>query len=120
VTEVAEGVAPAGATVRDARIRRGSLHLDVRLYDTYFRGLDNVVLVYRDGRMLVMPVHDPAAGGLFLKVRNARGDRVVHVAEFLRAHGFDEHLDAACPIAWDPGLHALGVRLPAPTEERPS
>lgn len=109
-----------GGCARQVSLRRGSLHLDVSVYDTYFPDLESVVLVLRDGVLLVMPVRHAAAGGLLLKVRNARGDRVVQIQEFLRMHGYDDQLDAVCPAAWDARYAALAVSLPATPAGRPS
>jgi hypothetical protein len=106
------------APARRVTLRRGSLHLDADTVRAFFAGLDTVVLVGRDARMMVLPVRDAAAGGLLLKVRNARGDRVVHVDEFLRAHGYADDLDAVCPAVWEPELCGLAVTLPTlPAED---
>lgn len=43
------------------------------------------------------------------KYRNARGDRVVDAADFLREHGIADACDCALPAAWDEA--EAGLRL---------
>jgi len=88
------------------RIHRGSLYLSHEHYEKYFNGLDAVILVMQDAKMLLMPVHNEAGGGLLMKIRNAQGDRVVHAQEFLMFHGMDE-VDAELTGSWDSDRCAL-------------
>ncbi len=62
-------------------IQKGNIYLSSAQYETYFAGVEAVVLLKRDDVILLMPVQN-ASGGLLLKIRNANGDRVVHAAEF--------------------------------------
>ncbi len=88
------------------RIHRGSLYLSREHYEKYFNGLDAVILVMQDERMLLMPVHNEAGGGLLLKIRNAQGDRVVHAQEFMMFHGLED-ADTELTGVWDSHKSAL-------------
>ena len=113
----AELVAPDGEPApRAVSVGRGNIYLSRELCARYFAGADAVAVLARAGEMLIMPLARGAAGGTLLKVRNSRGDRVVHAQEFFRAHGYAED---ACTHEVDAEWHeaegALVVRgLPAP------
>jgi len=93
------------------RLSNGSLYLSVEYYDRYFKGLGSVVLVNRDKQLLIMPIHNEAGGGFLMKIRNARGDRVIHAQEFLAFHGL-ENMDEAVHGRWDSELSALVLDFP--------
>lgn len=76
----------AGHTIR---IANGSLYLSRELYNQYLPGISTIALLIRDGCVFLLPLHGATAGGILLKIRNARGDRVAHATEFLRALGID-------------------------------
>lgn len=83
------------------RIAGGSLYLDRSLCERYLRGVTSVAVLARDGQVLLLPLHGATAGGLLLKVRNARGDCVTHAPEFLRSLGIDEHAaERNVPVRW--------------------
>lgn len=88
-------------------LRRGSLYLERDLYERHFAGLDAVILLRRDEDLLVLPVRHAAAGGYLLKIRNSAGDRVVHAADFFRAHGVGDAAQLSLPVQWDPSSAAL-------------
>ena len=44
-------------------IRNGSVYLPAETVDRYFRGVDCVILLIRDGALLILPVRQAAAGG---------------------------------------------------------
>lgn len=91
---------PAGDS-RSVRIARGSIYLDRELCDLYLPGIESVAALSREGRVFLLPLRGTAAGGLLLKVRNARGDRVVHALEFLRTLGIDaDTLEHRVPVRW--------------------
>lgn len=93
--------------ISDVRIERGALYLSHEVYDRYFAGLDAVILLRRENDLCIMPVRHAAAGGYLLKLRNKRGDRVVHAPDFLREHGFDENLALQLSVAWSTERGAL-------------
>ncbi len=95
------------------RIRNGSLYLDLELYQTYFKGLDSVILLRQNGKVLMMPVMHPGGGGMLIKIRNARGDRVIHAQEFFRDQGLDEFIDQILPAHWNAEMAALEIEIPS-------
>ncbi len=95
----------------DLRLQKGSLYLSHECYEKYFKGLGSVILVKRDNHLLVMPVHNEAGGGLLMKIRNSRGDRVIHAQEFLTFHSLDD-VDKVVHGQWDSRLSALVLDFP--------
>lgn len=91
-------------------LRNGSLYLSAAIYDRYFRGLNTLVMVKRDDRLLVMPVHHDGGGGMLVKIRNPSGDRVVHALEFLSFHKL-ENADIELKGQWDSELAALVLEI---------
>ena len=63
------------------RIRRGNVHLSRELCDAYLPDVAAVALLVRDDAVLIVPLARQSAGGLLLKIRNARGDRVLHAQD---------------------------------------
>jgi len=74
----------AGVLLHDGR-----LHLSAELHAGPLRGCDAVALLADEDGWLLVPLH-AGAGGLQLKQRNARGDRVVECREFVRAQGIED------------------------------
>jgi hydrogenase maturation protease len=95
------------------RIRGGNLYLEASVYKKYFAGLESVILLRQQDKMLILPVRHAAAGGLFLKVRNPQGDRVVHAQEFLRDQGLDEQQEWTLPVQWNSQSAALVAEWPS-------
>ena len=93
-------------------IRRGSVYLPAAVVDTYFAGIDNVIVIIRDGAVLVLPVHHAAAGGCLLKIRNAAGDRVAITPDVFAAHDLADFTAADLPAQWSATDGALRVPLP--------
>ncbi|MBL8473951.1 MAG: hypothetical protein KF778_06460 [Rhodocyclaceae bacterium] len=56
-------------------------------------GIECVAVLERDGALMVVPLAPGSAGGLLLKLRNARGDRVIHAQEIFRRCGYRESFD---------------------------
>jgi hypothetical protein len=90
-------------------IHRGALHFSAGVYERYFAGLENVVLLRDVDRLIVMPVRHAAAGGSLIKIRNAKGDRSVTAADFLRDAGIEDSADMTLTASWDEGRAALIV-----------
>jgi len=83
------------------RIARGSFYLSRELCDLYFPSIQSVAAICSEGRVFLLPLQGSAAGGSLLKVRNARGDRVVHALEFLRTLGIDADTpELIVPVRW--------------------
>ena len=91
-------------------IARGNLYLSRELCDAYFAGTVSVALIERAGACLIVPLRADSVGGLLLKQRNARGDRVIHAQEFLRGHGVAEQIEPrSMPVRWDEDSAALMI-----------
>ncbi len=95
------------------RIAGGSLYLDAALYERWFAGVQTVVLLGDTRSLLLVPVAHAPAGGLLVKMRNARGDRVVHAPEALTGRGLPGDLEGDFPAAWDRQAAALRIDLTA-------
>jgi hypothetical protein len=107
-------MAPASLD-RRIRISRGSIYLDRDLYDACLPGVSAVAAVVREGSAYLLPLRGPAAGGLLLKVRNARGDRVVHADEFLHTLGISSIApERWVPVRWMPDMAGLLLEGVAP------
>lgn len=103
------GEPPLAEAGHQLRLRGGSLYLPREICDLYFRGLQSVILVRREGFVAVLPVRHSAAGGYFLKLRNARGDRVIDAPDFFRDQGFDEAAEHFFGAQWLSDLHGLAL-----------
>lgn len=62
--------------------QQGSLHIEAAIAQTYFPH-NGLVALLRGPELWLLPIRGPAAGGLLLKQRNARGDRSVLIWEVL-------------------------------------
>jgi hypothetical protein len=95
-------------TAHTVRIARGSIYLDRELCDLYLPEIQSVAVICRDRRVLLLPLHGNAPGGSLLKMRNARGDRVVHALEFLRSLGIEADApERNVPVRWASDLAGL-------------
>ena len=93
------------------RIANGSLYLDADVYDRWFRRVQTVVLLGDANALLMVPVIHTPTGGLLVKIRNARGDRVVHAPEALAGRGLPADLQGNFPARWDEKAAALRITL---------
>jgi len=104
-TQIEAIVDQRGAHVR---ILRGSIYIDRELYEQYMPDVSCVATVARDGRVYILPLRGPSPGGSLLKIRNARGDRVVHADEFLHTVGVSvEAPERRVPVRWIPEMAGL-------------
>lgn len=92
-------------------IRRGAVYLSAELCETYFRGIEAVIVLIRDGALMVLPVRQMAAGGCLLKIRNARGDRVAAATDVFAANGLAELTAEGLAAIWSASDGALVVPL---------
>ncbi len=83
-----------------ADIRAGKVYLSAALCETYFKGIEAVIVLIRDGCVHVLPVHQMAAGGCLLKVRNVQGDRVAAAPDVFLAHEMDGLEATDVPARW--------------------
>lgn len=91
-----------------ARIGDGRVLLSRRTCERYLAGASSAVLLQRDGRVYLVPLAGPSAGGMLLKQRNAQGDRVLIADEFLAERGFGRFsAEHAFDLRWDDEAGAL-------------
>lgn len=108
------GAAHAFAAPQSVTIAGANLYLDCELCAACFPAATAVALIVRDDLLHVVPLVSDSAGGLLLKIRNRRGDRVVHAQEFFRDKGFvEDPAERRVAARWSPEAAALvldGVR----------
>lgn len=92
------------------RITNGNLYIDKNVYSTYFQNIESVVLLYKPPMVLMMPVQLAGNGGMLLKIRNARGDRVLSIIEFIENSHLNI-LDSTFPVIWSTSDAALTFEL---------
>ena len=101
---------PAGTDdpLASAGLCAGNLQLSREAVERYLPGIESVALLRRNEQVLIVPLTRESGGGLLLKVRNARGDRVIHAQEFMRNHGCAEDFVARrVAMHWDVAAAAL-------------
>lgn len=106
---IAERCEAGGQHLQGASIRlsRGSLHFDAAIYERYFSGLESVILLRRENRLVIMPVRHAMAGGYLLKLKNSAGDRVVHASDFFQSNGIGPEVERAFEAFWSADLAGL-------------
>ena len=93
-------------------VRKGSIYIPSSDCETFFRGLDAVIVVVRENELNVMPVQQMSAGGYILKIRNANGDRVVTAPDVFAEHQLMDWNDDAVEAVWCSERGALICALP--------
>lgn len=98
-------------------VKGGSILIPFETYETYLRSITAVALMIHSNEVILIPLIHDSAGGLLLKIRNAKGDRIVHSQEFLRSNGIEETDNSAeFPVVWLPdrgALHIMGLKIQA-------
>ncbi len=96
------------ATPLPVMVARGNIYLSREVVDACLGGIDSVALLDRNGRVMVVPLTRESGGGLLLKIRNARGDRVIHAQEFFREKGYlEDFQERHFAARWDRSSAAL-------------
>jgi hypothetical protein len=94
-------------------LRAGRIHIERQVYEQLMPGCLALALLARDGAWFLLPLFG-GAGGLQIKIRNARGDRVVEAQEFFRAQGLDDdHPPREFTLAPESGLGGWRLAVPA-------
>jgi hypothetical protein len=94
------------------RIRDGSVYIDAVLCERFLHGIQSVAILSEERSVYLIPLRADGSGGYLLKIRNARGDRVVHCAEFMQRLGIRGCNELQRPVTWDSTRHALRFELP--------
>jgi hypothetical protein len=92
------------------RIARDHLYIESASYDRHFALVASVALLRECDNLLVLPILGRESGGFYVKQVNARGDRAIHAADFLRLHGIDETIELSVTATWDPRLAGFSIR----------
>ncbi len=92
------------------RITRDHLYIEAASYDCHLARVGSVALLRENDDLLILPVHGKDAGGFYVKQINARGDRAVHAADFLRLNGVDETIEHRVAAAWTERISGFYVR----------
>ena len=92
-------------------VRDGSVYLDADVVERYFKGIDAVIVLIREGELQILPVHRMAAGGCLLKMRNAAGDRVANSPDVFRANNLESWRADGLEAAWSAEKGALIITL---------
>ncbi|MEQ9588008.1 MAG: hypothetical protein RJS97_08640 [Parvibaculaceae bacterium] len=98
-----------GLTLKDA-----NLHVSSEVVVAYFPDCENVGFLLDDGTLWAYPLARGSAGGSLLKRKNLHGDRVVLIADVVRA---GDVVDGELEYAWDETRCALGIVLNVPAGE---
>lgn len=86
------------------QVRAGRLHIPGEVYERALPGCLALALLVRDGHWLLLPLLG-GAGGLQIKLRNPRGDRVVEAQEFFREQGIEsDHAPREFDLTRDPAV----------------
>ncbi len=88
-------------------VRRGALHMPGLVYENFFGGLENVVLLRDGDDLVILPVRYQAAGGYVIKLRSSAGDRTVTAADFFRDNGIEDDTQLTFAAAWSDERAAL-------------
>lgn len=88
-------------------VRNGAVYLDAEVVERYFKGIEAVIVLIREGELQILPVHQMAAGGCLLKLRNAAGDRVASAPDVFRANNLETWTAAGLMAAWSVEKGAL-------------
>jgi hypothetical protein len=99
-------------------VARGNLYIPQEIADIWLGGIECVALLPHDEGVLLIPLIQQSAGGLLLKTRNLRGDRVIHAQEFWRMQGYEEMFEErTCEVTWLKERAALLIREIFPKQE---
>jgi hypothetical protein len=99
------------------RIENGSFYLDADVYAEFFGGRDAVAVLPRGAEIALFPLASGSVGGSLAKVRNTRGDRVIHARELLRSIDIDDSDSHELAAKWDQELAALTFPRPKPRSD---
>lgn len=88
-------------------IKEGAIYLPHQIVETYFSGIDAVIVLLQEDELMVMPVHQATSGGSLLKVRNAAGDRVVQARDVFQDQDMLHFTTDSLPVKWSSEKSAL-------------
>ena len=92
-------------------VHRGNIYVPAGIYGKYFHRVEAVALLSRGNDIVLMPLHGEGRGGLLLKVKNARSDRVIHARDFLSSIDIREDIAFDAEFRWDRELTGLRMTI---------
>jgi len=92
-------------------VRNGSVYLPAKLVETYFRGIESVIVLIDDGDLMILPVHQATSGGCLLKIKNAAGDRVAQARDVFQDQDLLDLSIDYLPVKWVSDRGALCATL---------
>lgn len=93
-------------------LARGNIYIPLEIVETYLKNIEAVALLPHEQGILLFPLIQQSAGGLLLKMKNLRGDYVVHAQEFFRNNGLEESFqEIDCEVSWQADRHALLIQI---------
>ena len=93
-------------------VRDGAIYLPADVVDTYFRGIDAVIVLLQECELRIMPVFQATSGGYLLKRRNAAGDRVVQARDVFLDKGLQDSSVRNLRVQWKADKGALCADWP--------
>jgi hypothetical protein len=93
-------------------VSQGAVYLPASVVETYFKGINAVIVLIRDGVLMILPVHQATAGGCLLKLRNAAGDRVAQARDVFQDHDLLALSVTGLVAHWASDQGALCIPLP--------
>lgn len=92
-------------------IRAGAIYLPRDVVDTYFQGIDAVIVLLQQGELMIMPVHQATSGGCLLKIKNVAGDRVAHARDVFQDQDMLDFAAEDIAAKWESEKGALCADL---------
>lgn len=96
--------------VMETRIARDGIYIDVESFERHLAPARSVALLRENDDLLILPILGKDGGGFYVKQVNARGDRAIHIADFLRSNGIDETIERRVAAAWDASVAGYSIR----------
>ncbi|MBL4629551.1 MAG: hypothetical protein JKY00_16230 [Roseicyclus sp.] len=93
-------------------VKDGAIYIPAQVADTYFRGIESVIVLIQEGELLIMPVHQVTSGGCLLKLRNAAGDRVAQARDVFQDREMLDFSVEKLPTRWESEKGALCATFP--------
>lgn len=90
------------------KIARGNLYIPRETYDRYLKNTEAAALLAHENGILLFPLIGQSAGGLLIKIKNLKGDRIIHAQEFFRQNNYAETFEeTVCDVVWERDRAAL-------------
>lgn len=92
------------------RVHRDHIYVDAADAAQSLANVGSVALLRQGDDLLILPIANASGGGFLVKQVNARGDRAIHAADFLRLNGIDDHREQGVDAEWSEALAGFSIR----------